>query len=498
MIGRVGRWLDDRLGLARFTRSALDKIFPDHWSFMLGEIAFYSFAVLVITGVFLTFFFDPSLKDATYHGRYLPLHGVHMSAAYASAVHLSFDVRAGLLMRQMHHWAALVFLGAIVLHLCRVFFTGAFRRPRELNWVVGVTLLALAMANGFAGYSLPDDLLSGTGLRIMYSIVLSIPLAGTWLAFAIFGGEFPSDHIISRLYVIHILLVPALIAGLLSVHLAVLWHQKHTQFPGRGRTNDNVVGSHLWPTYAARSVGLLAIVAAVIALAGGLAQINPIWLYGPFHPASVTTAAQPDWYVGWLEGALRLFPPWRITVFGYTVPEVFWPGIVLPGITFGLLYVWPFLEGRVTGDDRREHHLLDRPRNRPVRTALGVSTLAFYLTLFVAGSQDILAQKAGVSITPVTRTLQVLVFALPLAAGLLAWRVARDLHAADPDHERGDQRTWPTERRPARPAATPAAARTSTGAPIATVAKASATGFLAGVVTTVAALVAGWRSRRHR
>jgi ubiquinol-cytochrome c reductase cytochrome b subunit len=496
MIGRVGRWVDDRLGLARFTRGALDKIFPDHWSFMLGEVAFYAFAVLVGTGVFLTFFFDPSLKDATYHGRYLPLHGVHMSAAYASTVRLSFDVRAGLLLRQMHHWAALVFLGAVVLHLCRVFFTGAFRRPRELNWVVGVTLLVLAIANGFAGYSLPDDLLSGTGLRIMYSIVLSVPVAGTWLAFAIFGGEFPSEQIISRLYVIHILLIPAAIAGLLSVHLAVLWRQKHTQFPGRGRTNDNVVGSHLWPTYAARSVGLFALVVSVVAFAGGLAQINPIWLYGPFHPAAVTTAAQPDWYIGWLEGALRLFPPWRATVFGSTVPEVFWPGIVLPGITFGLLYLWPFVEGRVTGDDRAEHHLLDRPRNRPVRTALGVSTLTFYVVLFVAGSQDIIAETLQTSITPVTRTLQVLVFVLPVVTGWLAWRVATDLHADDPDHQRGDERAHPVER-PA-PSPAPPAPPADRRVPVAVMARAGLSGFVVGAVATVAAVIAGWRSRRRR
>lgn len=445
MIGRVGRWFDDRLDLTRFTRSALDKVFPDHWSFMLGEIALYSFVLLVVTGVFLTFFFDPSLEETVYRGRYAALDGVHMSSAYQSTLRLSFDVRAGLLIRQMHHWAALLFVGSVLLHLCRVFFTGAFRRPRELNWVIGVTLFLLAIANGFAGYSLPDDLLSGTGLRIMYSIVLSIPVIGQWLAFLVFGGEFPAEQIISRLYVVHILLVPAAIAGLLTVHLAVLWRQKHTQFPGRGRRNDNVVGSRLWPTYAARSLGLFAIVAAVVALAGGIAQINPIWLYGPFHPASVTTAAQPDWYVGWLEGALRLFPPWRITVAGYTVPEVFWPGVVLPGVTFGLLYAWPFLEGRITGDHVRDHHLLDRPRNRPVRTALGAATLAFYFVLFVAGSQDILADEFGVSIEPVARTLQVLVFVLPIVAGVVAWRFAHDLHVADPDHAGIDERELPAE-----------------------------------------------------
>jgi ubiquinol-cytochrome c reductase cytochrome b subunit len=425
--------VDDRLGVSRFARTTLDKVFPDHWSFMLGEVALYCFVVLLLTGVFLTFFFEPSTKEVVYHGGYAPLRGVRMSEAYASTVRLSFDVRAGLVMRQVHHWAALLFIASVVTHLCRVFFTGAFRRPRELNWIIGVTLLLLAIANGFTGYSMPDDLLSGTGLRIAYSIVLAVPFVGTWLAFLFFGGEFPADQIINRLFVIHILLVPAAIAILLTAHLAVLWRQKHTQFPGRGKvekTEHNVVGSYLWPTYAAKSVGLFALVFAVLAALGGLAQINPVWLYGPFEPSVVSTAAQPDWYVGWLEGALRIMPAWELRTSGFTLANVFFPGLLLPGMTFGLLYAWPFLEQRVTGD-RLEHHLLDRPRDRPVRTALGVATLTFYVVLLVAGAQDIVAQKLDVSITVVTHTLQVLVFALPVAAALVANKLCRDLQGAD-------------------------------------------------------------------
>jgi ubiquinol-cytochrome c reductase cytochrome b subunit len=430
VIGRLGRWVDDRLGVTRFTRSTLNKVFPDHWSFMLGEVALYAFVVLLVTGVFLTFFFDPSSKQVVYHGSYAPLEGVRMSEAYRSAVELSFDVRAGLVMRQIHHWAALLFVAAIVTHLCRVFFTGAFRRPRELNWIVGVTMLLLAIANGFTGYSMPDDLLSGTGLRIAYSIALSIPVVGTWLTFLVFGGEFPADQIISRLFVIHILLVPALLVGLLTVHLAVLWRQKHTQFAGAGRTEDNVVGSRLWPTYTAKALGLFAAVFAVLATLGGLAQINPIWLYGPFEPAAVTTAAQPDWYVGWLEGALRVFPPWEIRAFGHTIANPFFPGVLLPGLTFGLLYAWPFLEARLTRD-REPHELLDRPRDRPVRTAIGVGVLSFYVVLLLAGAQDIFAQNLHLSITTVLNTFRVSVLVVPLAAALFTYRLCGDLRAAD-------------------------------------------------------------------
>ncbi|HZD17622.1 MAG TPA: cytochrome b, partial [Actinomycetota bacterium] len=307
---RAAGWFDDRLGASAFAGKALGKVFPDHWSFMLGEIALYSFIVLVLTGTFLALFYEPSSAPKVYEGAYEPWRGVEVSAAFDSVLRLSFDVRAGLVMRQIHHWAALVFVGAIVVHLCRIFFTGAFRTPRELNWIVGVTLLILGIFNGFSGYSLPDDLLSGTGLRIAYSVALSVPVIGPWIAFLLFGGEFPADQILSRLFVLHIFIVPVAILGLLSGHLALVWHQTHTQFPGPGRTERTVVGSRLWPTYATKSIGLFFAVFAVVGVLGGLVQVNPIWLYGPFEPATVSSPAQPDWYLGWLEGALRLYPPW--------------------------------------------------------------------------------------------------------------------------------------------------------------------------------------------
>ena len=426
---RIGSWLDERLHLSRFTRHALNKVFPDHWSFMFGEIALYSFVLLVLTGVFLTFFYQASSTPITYEGSYAPLRGVEVSTAYASTLRLSFDVRAGLVMRQMHHWAALVFLGAIVVHLCRVFFTGAFRKPREINWLIGVTLLLLALLNGFAGYSLPDDLLSGTGLRIMYSITLSVPLVGPWAAFLLFGGEFPSDQILGRLYALHIFVVPAILATLLAVHLALIWHQKHTQFPGPGFTERNVVGSRLWPTYAAKSVGLFFLIAAILAGLGGLVQINPVWLYGPFEPALVTSPAQPDWYLGWIEGALRLFPNWELRGFGHEIPEPFFPAVLLPGITFALLYAWPFLERRFT-KDRETHHLLDRPRDRPLRTAFGAATLAFYGVLFAAASNDLLAHWFGVDIAVVTWVFRVLVFVVPIVIGGGVFVVSRALREA--------------------------------------------------------------------
>ena len=427
---RLARWVDSRLGTAKLARTALNKVFPDHWSFMLGELGLYCFIVLVLTGVYLTFFFDPSLNQVIYRGSYGPLRGVEMTEAYRSALELSFDVRAGLVMRQIHHWAALLFLASLGVHLARVFFTGAFRRPRELNWIIGCTLLILAMLNGLFGYSLLDDQLSGTGLRIVYSITLSIPLVGTWLASLLFGGEFPGPDIISRLYVIHILLVPAVIVGLLTAHLAILVRQKHTHFPGPGRRDDNVVGERMWPTYAAKALGLFFLTSALLAFLGGVFQINPIWIYGPFDPAEVSAASQPDWYMGWLDGALRIMPGWEIRAFGFEIPNPFFPGVLLAGLTFGLLYAWPFLEARVTRD-YAEHHLLDRPRQRPVRTALGMATVSFYTVLFLGGAADVLAATFGLSVNAILWTFRFLCLLAPPLVGWVTYRLCKELSARD-------------------------------------------------------------------
>jgi ubiquinol-cytochrome c reductase cytochrome b subunit len=353
-----------------------------------------------------------------------------MTEAYRSALELSFDVRAGLVMRQIHHWAALLFLASLAVHLARVFFTGAFRRPREINWVVGCTLLILALLNGLFGYSLLDDQLSGTGLRIVYSITLSVPLVGTWLASLLFGGEFPGPDIIERLYVIHILLVPAAIVVLLTAHLAIIVRQKHTQFPGPGRREDNVVGERMWPSYAAKALGLFFLTSALLAFLGGVFQINPIWIYGPFDPAQVSAASQPDWYMGWLDGALRIMPGWETRVGGFEVPNPFFPGVLLAALTFALLYAWPFLEARVTGD-HDEHHLLDRPRQRPVRTALGAATITFYVICFLGGAADVLASTFGLSVNAILWTFRILVLALPPVMGWVVYRLCRELAARD-------------------------------------------------------------------
>jgi ubiquinol-cytochrome c reductase cytochrome b subunit len=420
------RWLDDRLAIAPFARDALRKAFPDHWSFMLGEINVYCFLVLLVTGTFLAFFFDPSLDPVRYDGTYKMLDGVTVSQAYASALRISFEVNAGLLIRQIHHWAALVFVAGIVVHMGRVFVTGAFRKPREINWAIGVLLFVLAMGAGFTGYSLPGDLLSGIGLRIADSVMLSIPLIGSWASTLLLNGSFPTHAMEPRLFVAHVYLLPAAIAGTIGLHLAILWRQKHSQFPGSGRTEHNVVGSPLYPNYAMKSLALMAMTVAVLFALGALVQINPIWLYGPYEPWLAVSPAQPDWYVGWLDGALRLGPPWALHVLGHEIPSPFFPAVLLPGLLFGLLAGWPWIERAFTRD-HRSHQLLNRPREVPLRMAVGVAALMFVLGLTLAGSGDVQARYVHVPITSITAFYRWFCILAPPAGAFVAFFVAREL-----------------------------------------------------------------------
>jgi ubiquinol-cytochrome c reductase cytochrome b subunit len=440
------RFLDERLG-SSFLKKTLAYVFPDHWSFMLGEIALYSFVFLVGSGIYLTLFFKPSLAHTVYHGHYAPLNGQEVTEAYQSTVRISFGVKAGLLIRQAHHWAANLFVAAIVLHLMRIFFTGAFRKPRDINMAIGLTMLIFAVVEGYAGYSLPDDLLSGMGLAIGYSVTLSLPIVGTWLAPLLWGGNFPGSHAFeSRLYILHVLLLPIAIAILVSIHLAIVARQKHTQFPGPRKTERNVVGSPLWPAYALRSIGLLLIVSSVLMLLGGLVQINPIWLWGPYHTYDATNGAQPDWYLGWLIGALRLMPPLEIHVFGYTIaPNPFFGGALFPLIVFAILYAWPAIERRITGD-RARHELLDFPRDMPWRTAFGMGFFTWIAIVFIAGSADQVAVHFEIPYDKQILFFRIAVLVLPVLVFLVTLRVCRDLRD--------------TGAHPLRPSASARAART--------------------------------------
>ncbi|MGI8456497.1 MAG: cytochrome bc1 complex cytochrome b subunit [Propionibacteriaceae bacterium] len=424
-------WADDRLGLAKIGKANLRKIFPDHWSFLLGEIALYSFIILLITGVFLTLWYKPSMGEVDYDGSYQLLRGVAMSESYASTLAISFDIRGGLLLRQIHHWAAMLFIAAMLAHCLRVYFTGAFRKPRELNWLLGVGLIGIGLIEGFAGYSLPDDLLSGTGLRFVDGLIRSIPLVGTYLEFFIFGGEYPGDLIVPRLYMAHILLIPAVILGLIAGHLALVFYYKHTQYPGPGRTENNVVGYPLFPVYMAKAGGFFFIVFGVLVLMGALMQINPLWKYGPYTPSQITAGSQPDWYMGFVEGAIRIMPNWEWHIGGTTWSwNVFLPGVGLLTLWLAVLAVYPFLEQWITGD-KAEHHILDRPRNNPTRTAFGVAAMTCYGMFWIGGGNDIVATQFHVSLNAVTYFLRVAVFVAPVVAFLITKRICVGLQRAD-------------------------------------------------------------------
>ncbi len=428
---KVLTWADDRFTAARGLRIAMNKVFPDHWSFMLGEIALYSFIILLLSGTYLTLFFVPSMTEIVYNGSYVPLKGVKMTEAYASALDISFDVRGGLLMRQIHHWAALFFVGAMTVHMLRVFFTGAFRKPREVNWVIGVVLLLLGIVEGFAGYSLPDDLLSGTGLRITEGIILASPVVGTWMSSLLFGGEFPGTDFIPRLYTVHILLIPGIILALVTVHMLLIVFHKHTQFPGPGRTNKNVVGFPLMPVYMAKAGGFFFIVFGITTMLAALVTINPIWMFGPYVPNAVSAGSQPDWYMGFLDGAVRLMPGIELSIFGGTLSlNMIVPAMVLPGIMVGLLAAYPWIEAWASGD-RKEHHLLDRPRNAPTRTALGVMGLTFYGILWISGGNDLIALTFGLSINSITQTLRIALFIVPALAFWATKRICLSLQRRD-------------------------------------------------------------------
>ncbi|MFI9306776.1 cytochrome bc1 complex cytochrome b subunit [Streptomyces triculaminicus] len=423
--------LDRRFPAAETGGALLRKAFPGHWSYLLGEIALYSLVVLVVTGCYLVLFFDASMVQTVYDGAYGPLRGLRTTQAYASTLRISFDVRGGLLIRQVHHWAALVFVAAAGVHMLRIFFTGAFRRPRELNWAIGVTLFMLALLEGFCGYSLPDDLLSGTGLRTANTIVMSLPVVGTYLSFLIWHGPFPGEGFIPRLYIVHVFFVPGVLLALVALHLFLVVYLKHTQWSDRGRTNRNAVGEPMFPQFTMKSTGLFFMVSGSLTVLGALAQVNPVWSYGPYRADQVTTDAQPDWYVGFLEGALRLMPPWENAVAGHTLMwNVLLPAVVLPGLLFLILYAYPLFEKWVTGD-ASEHHLCDRPRDRPTRTAFGVAAVLGYALLLVAGGNDVIALTFRLSVEELTRVLRALVVLGPVLAFVVTKRLCLALQGRD-------------------------------------------------------------------
>ena len=346
------------------------RVFPDHWSLLFGQIAFYSFIMIVLSGVVLTTYYEPSVDPVVYDGPYAPLRGVEMSRALDSTMAISFEVRGGLLMRQLHHWATLIMVAAITLHLLQLFFTAGFRRPRRLNWFVVFGLLVITLGAALTGTSLPDDMASGTSLAVLDGVLQATPLVGPEISALLFGGGFPGD-VISWFYPLHVIVLPLVLVILFAVGAVLAVRQQPAQYAGPGRTENNVVGRP-GTVAAVKSVGMFCFVAGVSILMAATATINPVWLYGPADPANASAGVGPAWYLAFLDGSLRLAPGWEFVLWGRTFSLAILLPVAACTLFLALVAVYPYIEDRLTGD-RGDHHLLERPRNNPTRTGIGVA-----------------------------------------------------------------------------------------------------------------------------
>jgi ubiquinol-cytochrome c reductase cytochrome b subunit len=427
----LGGWLDDRFGGARGARTLMRKVFPDHWTFMLGEVALWSFVILLLTGTYLALFFQPSMAPVVYHGSYAKLDGLTMSQAYQSTLNISFDVRGGLLIRQIHHWAADLFMIAICAHMLRHFFLGSYRKPRDVTWLIGVVIFAFALIEGLFGYSLPDDQLSGAGLRIFQGVLQGIPIVGTYIGYFLFGGAFPGLDIVPRMYILHVFLLPGLILALVTAHVFLTFLLKHTAMPALGNSERKVKGQPFWPFFVIKGTSWFFFIFGTLAVLATFAQINPVWLYGPYSPLAISSASQPDWYLGILEGALRVMPAWEINFLGHTVSMSVLVPFALPlGIILGGAGAWPFFERWVTGE-KAWHQINDRPRNAPARTGIGVAVVVFYGVLWAEGANDVLADVFQVPLYTVTWIARVLVIVGPVGAYVVTRRICLGLQRRD-------------------------------------------------------------------
>jgi ubiquinol-cytochrome c reductase cytochrome b subunit len=392
---------------------------PNHWTTWLGVVPLTCIVVIFATGLLLMFLYTPSSTRVMYDGSYLPLHGVEMSRALESTLYISFDVRGGLLLRQLHHWAALLLPASLVLQLLTIFFTGGFRRPRRGSWVLLVLIFLTTLIGGWSGYALPDDMLSGSGLRIVEGVAQGIPILGSWLAALLFGGSFPG-RIIEHLYPVHVLIAPAALAVLVALRAAASYSRRPAQWPGTSRTEQNVIGMPLLPNAATRALGLAAATAGVLVLIAAAVRIAPVWEYGPSDPGNASAGSQPDWYTGFLDGALRLIPPgWEFEWLGYTWTLAIVVPLAAIGLFFVLVAAYPFVEAWVRGD-AAEHHLLDRPRATPTRTGIGVAGLIFIGGLWAAASSDLIATTFRVSVEAVVLAFQAFVLVAPAAGFFIA------------------------------------------------------------------------------
>ncbi|GGL42428.1 menaquinol-cytochrome c reductase cytochrome b subunit [Halarchaeum grantii] len=436
-MGRLTAWVSERFETEVF-EPYLGKSFPAEDSFLLGEVALFSFVVLVLTGTYLGLFYIPSIESVTYHGSVVRYQGQELPGAFASVLQLTYDVPFGMFVRRFHHWAAHIFVASIALHMLRVFFTGAYRKPREANWAVGVVLAALAMLAAYTGYSLPFDEFATTATSIGFNLASSIPLLGDFLAQLVFGGDYPTNTSIPRLYFLHVFVVPLLIAGFIALHMAILVHQKHTEAAreddvetSRGTVErddgDVVIGLPAVPNQTAVSAVVFFLTVATTSLLAGFLPVHNVAEYGPHDPASTPAVIMPDWFLMWVYGFLKLWPTWlNFSVAGFHFSPEFLAGVGLSGLVFLAVFAWPF----VRPQERSVHFTAD-PLARPVATAVGVAGVLMVMIASIAGMNNLLANLLGVGTGPVNTALTIAIFVWPTAGALATYYALRGDDPAD-------------------------------------------------------------------
>jgi len=405
----VFKWFDERLELRKFKEKFLSKTFPTHPTFLLGETALFSFITLVVTGIFLGFLYEPSTTMVSLFGAMVP-------AAYASVVRLDL-LPMGLIIRRIHHWSAMIMIAAILAHLLRIYFTASYRKPREINWLVGLSLWGMAMVAAFTGYLLPYSQFSVTATSIAYYMAKSVPWVGEWISRFLFAGDFPSDGTVPRFFFMHVMLIPAVLVGLIGLHMLILIKQKHTEpQSNRNRSESQggrrLIGIPIWPEQTVISLSFYLFLLFVVVMMATYIPLNPIETYGP--PSPGTPVMRPDWYFLVVYGFLKLVPGnISFSILGGKITPETIGGVIFPAFTFVVYALIPFIDG-----SKEPQHYMENPLHRPFMTSLGIGGIVFLCMMVVAGYIDVL------HITPTEMTVTAILataFSWSISYTLLRW-----------------------------------------------------------------------------
>jgi cytochrome b-561 len=385
----VFKWIDERLELRKFKEKFLSKTFPTHPTFLLGETALFSFITLIITGIFLGFLYEPSTKMVSLFGAMVP-------AAYASVVRIDL-LPMGMIIRRVHHWSAMIMIAAIIAHLLRVYFTASYRNPREMNWLVGLSLWGTAMVAAFTGYLLPYSQFSVTATSIAYYMAKSMPWVGEWISRLLFAGDFPSDGTVPRFFFMHVMLIPTALISLIGLHMLILVKQKHTEPPSNRKRKEaqggkRLIGIPIWPEQTVISLSFFLFLLFVVVAMATYIPLNPIEKYGP--PTPGTPVMRPDWYFLVVYGFLKLVPgDLSFTILGGKITPETIGGVIFPAANFIAYALVPFFDR-----SKEPQYYMANPLHRPFMTSLGIGAIVFLCMMVVAGYIDVLHIKPNAMI----------------------------------------------------------------------------------------------------